>query len=286
MGGQDKRKHRRVKATRTAAAIRDPQRVVGDNFEIENISLGGLFVRCEEPLPLGSHVLIELRQPSLPDSLRLFGVTVSARDAVEALTRGGYPGMGIRFEALTEETTRKLSALLVELTRRKDAEHLGAYNPALIDESVALSRNAFDFGFVTLDALPEERAEPTAPAPVRSTPLPSAPQARPPKGVLGRPVRREILSPPRAPPAAASGRTGLKSANGPPLPVLPDESALLRVQVRGLLADLGETKDELSRRASEMEHLRAELQRARDALAERERRIRELEQTLAGHFRK
>jgi hypothetical protein len=47
----DRRRHQRVKAKQAIGAVRAKERAVGPGQVIENLSMGGVFVRSEDPLP-------------------------------------------------------------------------------------------------------------------------------------------------------------------------------------------------------------------------------------------
>lgn len=63
---------------------------------VANLSRGGVFLRCEETLPIGTEV--ELRFTVLGDDFE----TVEGRGVVVHHGFGGQKGLGIRFVRLTE----------------------------------------------------------------------------------------------------------------------------------------------------------------------------------------
>jgi len=84
-----------------------------------NISRGGTFIRTQNPLPIGTSFVFELRVPKLEDALRIQGKvqwTVSEQEA--AAQDDTDAGMGIGFvygsEAERERVERIVDTLMVE----------------------------------------------------------------------------------------------------------------------------------------------------------------------------
>ena len=82
--------------------------------EIENISVGGLFMKTNSPLPVGLALNIELSTSH--ESVHIAGKVVGATPE----------GVGVEFDALPAETERKLRAILDELERSPDAATVNA----------------------------------------------------------------------------------------------------------------------------------------------------------------
>ncbi|NOY94709.1 MAG: TIGR02266 family protein [Deltaproteobacteria bacterium] len=83
-----------------------------------NISRGGTFIRTQNPLPIGTSFIFELRVPKLEDALRIQGKvqwTVSEQEA--AAQDDTDAGMGIGFvygsEAERERVERIVDTLMV-----------------------------------------------------------------------------------------------------------------------------------------------------------------------------
>jgi Tfp pilus assembly protein PilZ len=92
--------------------------------DIENISVGGVFMRTNAPLPVGLAITIELR--SAKDALHLGGRVVSVVSAEEAARNGSSPGVGVAFDLLPSETEKKLRAILELLERSPSTAGLTA----------------------------------------------------------------------------------------------------------------------------------------------------------------
>lgn len=82
--------------------------------EIENISLGGCFMKTNAPLPVGLALTISLE--SANDSLHLAGKVVGVTPQ----------GVGVAFEVLPADTEKRLRDLIEELERSPDAATLSA----------------------------------------------------------------------------------------------------------------------------------------------------------------
>jgi uncharacterized protein (TIGR02266 family) len=103
------RRHRRVGAKGVSAQID------ADDCNIENISVGGLFIRTTSPMPIGMPVRVDLTKPGLPSSLQLSGRVVSAVSEADAERVDSPPGVGIEFDPMPVEHERLLHTLLREL---------------------------------------------------------------------------------------------------------------------------------------------------------------------------
>lgn len=292
MSSAERRRHRRVKAKDVSGHVRVKDQVLALGLPIDNISMGGLFVRCSNPLPIGTPVVMELLQPKLPTPLRLVGTTVVSIDAVQALASGSIAGMGLRFDPLSQENSERLRRLLTVLVGDRIATPVST--PTHLSDEVQRSREAFDFGFVSLSASSEDDLHAAssagdflAPPAAKIADRSAAPERKlattPASAAARRPsTAATTTNVATTPPLTAPAHDIDRSA--PPLPPPPlqiSESAKLMVQVRGLLLDLDETQAELARRSREIEDLRAELQKSHAEAARNYARILELEARLA-----
>jgi uncharacterized protein (TIGR02266 family) len=73
---------------------------------VSNISRGGIFLRCEETLPIGTEV--ELRFTILVDDFE----SIEGQGLVVHHGHGGPPGLGIRFLSLTDSSRKALERLM------------------------------------------------------------------------------------------------------------------------------------------------------------------------------
>jgi hypothetical protein len=254
----NKRRHPRVRTKDVASHYRVGE-VTALGMPVENISMGGLFVSSNQPMPVGTLLVLELTRPGMARAIKLTGrVVVSIR---LGHPRELAPGMGVQFDALAPDTERRLRALIDALGPEAEPVSVPEYHPARVDASTGDVRAAsFDFGLVSLDQLPGA--------------LPSAPRKSPPRPKVSprRPPSKPAELPPVPPPLPPS------PAIAPPVTV-PD-GAKLQVQIRGLLMELGDTQAHADEQERQLSELRAENQRLRDELAKRDERIAALEGLL------
>jgi hypothetical protein len=109
----NRRRYHRVKAKQLVARVRSgPQLHIG--LGIENISMGGIFIRCTNPLKPGSLVTLELSRAG--DSLiAIAGQVTSMVSATVANERKVSPGMGIAFDELAPALIARLEGLIREI---------------------------------------------------------------------------------------------------------------------------------------------------------------------------
>lgn len=105
------RRYRRVEAKGVAAHVEERL----DDAQIENISVGGLFLRTTTPIPLGMPVRVDLVKPGIRNSLLLNGRVVSVVTEAESERHDVPAGVGIEFDVMPVETEKRLHALLREL---------------------------------------------------------------------------------------------------------------------------------------------------------------------------
>jgi len=103
------RRHRRVEAKGVAAHL---EADAGD-CTIENISVGGLFLRTTSTMPIGMPVRVDLTKPGF--HLQVSGRVVSVVTEAEADRHDTAPGVGIELDPLPHDTEKRLHALLREL---------------------------------------------------------------------------------------------------------------------------------------------------------------------------
>jgi hypothetical protein len=79
---------------------------------VENIGLGGAYLRTDKPLPVGEPLDLELARPGHQALVRLHGRVVSAVKQDRALEMDKPPGMGVSFGTLDERTRESLRELI------------------------------------------------------------------------------------------------------------------------------------------------------------------------------
>lgn len=141
MPATNRRRHARVKPRQLAS------RLAADNalhigLPVDNISMGGLYVRCLQPLPAGTKVSLELTRPGSPRPIPVLGRVVSAVSPAQAEARGIAPGMGIAFDELPPHIEVRIEGVVAvvdpDATRAREHAPLGegvqlptGSNPAL-----------------------------------------------------------------------------------------------------------------------------------------------------------
>src|SRR5438270_7040969 len=106
----NRRRHPRVRARGVAAHLRTEQ---GRNAcQVENISLGGIFVRTDRLEEVGSQLFVDLVRPGWKRQLTLAARVTSRVDAIEGRLSKRMPGMGMQFLRLDEKQHDRLRQML------------------------------------------------------------------------------------------------------------------------------------------------------------------------------
>src|SRR5258706_8815504 len=106
----EKRRHARVSGTGVAGHVRSHDRSVA--CSIDNLSVGGAFVRTAVPVQLGLAIMVDLVKPGLKKAVRVSGRVVAVVSAAEAAATGRHAGMAVEFDPPDDETDARLQALL------------------------------------------------------------------------------------------------------------------------------------------------------------------------------
>jgi hypothetical protein len=113
MAKTNRRKHPRVEGEGITGHVKHE----GDlllAMPIENISLGGMLLRCERALPVGNQVFLEVARPGMK-SLKLVGRVLSVVPLKKKKGIEGTYGLSIRFNPMGEEATTRLQDLVTSL---------------------------------------------------------------------------------------------------------------------------------------------------------------------------
>jgi len=284
-GVRNRRKNPRVRARGLAVHVSANGR--RHPCVVENISIGGLFIRTDSLLELGSEVRVDLVRPGWKKMLQLGARIVSRTDA------GGShakltPGMGVQFFGVRGEQRDKLELLLHELGLPPEAGQPIPVVPTL-DE---------------LDATQIDPLDPNPPLPGLSLheppeplePLDPQPPPRPFVSLAARAARSRQQEPldPHVPPVMYPATPQQQHAGAPevdpldpdlpaPLPELPldaiiaaperprdeivpphppplpSDAARLMLQIQGLLMELSNAHDLIRERDHELDRLREEV---------------------------
>jgi uncharacterized protein (TIGR02266 family) len=138
-----------------------------------DVSRGGIFIRTREPLPVGTRLKLDFQ---LVDTAPLFqgdGTVVWIREH-DASRAGVTPGMGVRFDRLSQESQTTLDTILEEKIRLQQS---GVAPGSIAKAGAGIAVRRPSGAFATLDA-PGARVPPPLPVEVRMD-SPSAPGAAP-----------------------------------------------------------------------------------------------------------
>lgn len=222
----NRRRHQRVKPKQLISRVQG-----GDALHIglvvENISVGGAFVRCASPMRVGTRVKLELQRPGASTPITVSGVVASAVNPAQAAERKVSAGMGIAFDAMPPHVEARIESII------------GASNPEALK--------------VKVDSSEETNTAPV----VRGSD--EVPLLRPPRAhtsdVLQRPPTREgipVQAPTPSQPMRAIAAGGLS----------PEVSA----QLNKLLRQVSGFAEELAKKDREIDRLRAENQRLKEMM--------------------
>lgn len=215
--------------------------------QVEDLSAGGALLRTDHPFVAGEPVAIDLVKPGWKKAVSLTGRIVTRAE------RGSHhlPMVSVRFIEIEHNADVRLHEFLTQLGAPPDEPKPPAPQPDEPPSAAAPDAQPLDVVMANLELTPLEPDPPLAPLTQTPVAAPVEPAAHPP------PERQS------APPAPAS-RPPLARPKPAPQPPhaaaqAPPEGALLMLQVRGLLMELGEAKALLSQREAEIERLREEL---------------------------
>jgi Tfp pilus assembly protein PilZ len=205
----NRRRYPRVRAQGLAAHLRSDRGRT--QCVVENISLGGLFLRTDRLEDVGTKVSLLLVKPGWKKQLTLSARVTSRIDALAGQARR-VPGLGLQFTEMDGDCHERLRALLRQLGAPEAQPEV-----TLPDDSVEVELRALD---------PEEAAPP-----------------------------------PSKKPAVRPDGEAKKAAEDPG-----QETARLRIQLRGLAMQLSDAQQLIVERDEEIERLREQLEMAKAAL--------------------
>jgi type IV pilus assembly protein PilZ len=105
-------KHPRAKTT-FKVDYRTPEALF--NEFAENISEGGLFIQTDNPLEVGTEIILEFYLPLLKEPIRVKG-RVEWHTDLPGINREP-PGMGVSFQGLSAEDKEKINRVVRELRK-------------------------------------------------------------------------------------------------------------------------------------------------------------------------
>ena len=207
---------------------------------VENISLGGLFVRTDKLQEVGTEFFVDVVSPGWKRALTLQARITSRVDALDSRISKRPPGMGMQFLRVDDKQRERLRKLLAELGAPEGEDEV-----TLEVESVELGLDALELGA-------DEGA-----VPLEAQPQPIWQQVQMVEEAIEGSLREADLPPP--------GPVVLDDP--PPAELKEMDSARLMVQLRGLVVQLADVQQQLIERDGAIQRLREELEAARAALA-------------------
>jgi Tfp pilus assembly protein PilZ len=127
MSERNRRRHRRVQLKQVSTRLSGAG-ALHIGLAVDNMSLGGCFVRCPTPLQVGTEVKLEIHRPGASQTINLFGRVVST-----AVARAHQPaGMGIAFAPMPREVSQRIEGLV------------GSVDPQAVRASVHASETRTD----------------------------------------------------------------------------------------------------------------------------------------------
>jgi Tfp pilus assembly protein PilZ len=258
---KNRRKHPRVRARGLAAHLRTQRGRAP--CVVENVSMGGIFVRTDRLEEVGADIFVDIVKPGWKKQLTIAARITSRVDAIDGRISKRMPGMGVQFTQLDEKQHERLASLLRELGAPDETAEV-----TLAEESTELELRALE--------LEEQRDELLDPQPEPQW----SPQSLVEEAIAGA-LREAALPPPgpvelaeeappprsRPPPPAARASAPPPVAPAPaPAAVSSDESARLMTQLRGMAMQLSDLQQQLSQRDLEIERLKEELETTKSAL--------------------
>ncbi|HEY6049679.1 MAG TPA: PilZ domain-containing protein [Thermoanaerobaculia bacterium] len=222
--GPEHRKHPRVRPRGVVAHVRSP-RAFG--CQVENLSMGGAFLRTDQIVSIGSTIEMDLVKPGGRKALRLTGRVVRIVQPESAAQASSAPGIAVEFDVHELEVATRLQELLATLGVQSGKEGSPSGPPpppAPIQVQVQIQ---------TQGQAPASNFEKEPPPAARGT-SPLTPE------LFEKPLPQEL---PTTGPVAEAG----------------SDPARLMVQIRGLLFELGEVRARLEEREAELREARAEL---------------------------
>ncbi|MEW5741483.1 MAG: PilZ domain-containing protein [Myxococcota bacterium] len=104
MPESNRRRYRRVQLKQVSTRLSGAG-ALHIGLAVENMSLGGCFVRCPTPLRVGTEVKLEIHRPGASQTINVLGRVVSQRG-------GQSPGMGIAFAPMPRDISQRIEGLV------------------------------------------------------------------------------------------------------------------------------------------------------------------------------
>jgi Tfp pilus assembly protein PilZ len=146
----NRRRHPRVRPKQLATRVRS-----GDDLHIglgiENISMGGAFVRCNTPMKVGRAVTLEVMRAGASQLLEIDGTITSSVTMAAAAAAHRSAGMGISFDRLPPSVALRLEGLIVSIdpsAMQQPPAKRAAKAPVLQEGTELMPRHVPDESFI------------------------------------------------------------------------------------------------------------------------------------------
>ena len=133
---RDRRRFTRARATKGLAALLQIDSAT-TSVVVDNISLGGVFLRSARPVALGTRISMRVLRPGIESALVLAGSVVGILTPQVAKKNGVAPGMRVRFDDVEGVHREKLSALLADLGVPQNEQTVKTVTGELLDDPFA-----------------------------------------------------------------------------------------------------------------------------------------------------
>jgi hypothetical protein len=265
------RRHTRIRARGVAAHLRTQHGRTA--CQVENVSMGGVFVRTDHLEEVGTEISIDLVKPGWKRQLTLTARVTSRVDAIDGRLSKRMPGMGLQILRLDDKQHDRLLALLRELGATEEDLQVTLPDESAEPELRALDLEVSPSDAETLDPQPQPlwqqvqmvEAERRGvlvddiEGAVRDANLP------PPGPVVLAAAKQPAPQPgPDRTPARASEPARAPASS--PAPSRDLEIERLMVQIRGLVMQHSEALQQVAQRDLEIQRLKDELDSLRSAL--------------------
>lgn len=84
-----------------------------------DISQGGMFIRTESPLPLGTEISLEFVIPGQDQTIQSKGLVVWRHESTHSRISSQKPGMGIRFIQMEPQDLKRIKAYVEQILGEK-----------------------------------------------------------------------------------------------------------------------------------------------------------------------
>jgi uncharacterized protein (TIGR02266 family) len=89
---------------------------------VMNISQGGMFIKTDSPLPLGSEIDLEFTLPGQEKTITARGLVVWQHQLTQSTISSQEPGMGIRLKEISQQNLALIRDFVEQVLAKKTAK--------------------------------------------------------------------------------------------------------------------------------------------------------------------